>query len=96
MTPGYMIFMAFMLISFVAMITAWLRMVLFFNRNKQKQQSSFNPIDGLRLWKRFLTSGGFGAEAEVQRLGIVRNYIFAIGMFAMAIILFLTLPGMPG
>lgn len=94
-TPGYMIFMAFMLVAFGAMIAAWLRMVLFFRRNKQPEQSSINPLDGLKLWKQFLTSGGFGEEAEPKRRSIVRTYMLAIGAFVFAIILFLTLPGMP-
>lgn len=95
MTPGYMIFMAFMLVAFIAMITAWLRMVLFLRRNKQPEQSSLNPVDGLMLWKQFLTRGGFGEEAEPKRRSIVRTYLVAIGAFLIAIILFLTLPGMP-
>lgn len=95
MTPGYMIFMAFMLTAFITMIVAWLRMVLFFRRNKQPEQSSINPIDGLRLWKQFLTSGGFGEDAELKRRSIVRTYLVAIGAFLIAIVLFVTLPGMP-
>lgn len=96
MTPGYMIFMAFMLVAFVAMVTAWVRMVLFFRRNKQPEQSSLNPVDGLRLWKQFLTPGGYGEEAEPKRRGIVRTYMVAIGAFLIAIVLFVTVPGMPG
>lgn len=95
MNPGYMLFMSCMMIAFFAMIIAYVRMLLFFNRQKQPDESSFDPMTGLNQWKRLLTSGGFGPEAEPTRRGVIRTYIFAIGLFLLAIILFLTLPGMP-
>ena len=95
MTPGYIVFMTFMTVAFVAMVAGWLRMIFFFKRNKQPEQSSLNPIDGLVLWKRFLTPGGFGPEAENSRKSIVRTYLVAIVSFAAAVVSFFVLPGMP-
>ena len=83
---------AAMLAAWLLMVAGWIRMIRFTQRHKQPEQSHLNPVDGLRLWHRFLTPGGYGAEAEPVRASIVRMFLGALGCFALAVILFLVLP----
>lgn len=95
MTASYALFMALMLGAFVAMVWAWIATIRFFNANKQPEQSQLNPIHGITLWARFLSAGAFGPEAEPGRRRIVRTYLLAGGLFALAVLSFLVLPVVP-
>lgn len=96
MTWGYGVFMGFMIGAWVAMVTAWLRTVFFFRRNRQPEQDQLNPLHGPRLWGRFFTSGAFGAAEEPARAAITRTWMLAGALFVLAIVAFLVLPGIPG
>ena len=96
MTPAYIVFMVAMLAAWLLMVVAWFRTVLFFKRHKQPEQSTLNPFHGIALWRRLFRAGGFGDQAEPKRKQITRLYLLALASFALAIVFFLTLPGMPG
>jgi hypothetical protein len=96
MTPAYLIFMTFMTLAFLLMVAGYIGALLFIRRRKLLEDAALNPVRGVLLWKRMFTRNAFGEEAEPARRRVARLYLLALLAFAIAILLFFTLPAVPG
>lgn len=96
MTGSHLVFMTFMTLALLLMVAGYVRTLLFARRLRLLEDAAFNPLDGVRLWLRIFRPNGFGPDHEPARRGIVRLYALALAAFAVAVLLFLVLPVVPG
>ena len=95
MSIRFVLFMLCISIAFVLMLVAWIRMLGFFKRNRQPEQDTLNPLNGPRLWIRFLQKDGYGQELEGERAGIAGLYIRSLLFYLLACAIYVFLPFVP-
>lgn len=81
-----------MALSLALWIAAFVRTIIFLNRNKAVEQDLTNPADGASLWLRLLQRNGFGDAVERQRISLLINYAAALAPFALAAALIVIAP----
>lgn len=91
-TWNYALYMLLITTAFVLALTAWIRMIGFFRRNRQPEQDTLNPFNGPKLWFRFFTPGAFGPEVELQRRSIARQWTVMLVAFLLACVVFVVFP----
>ncbi|WP_425088048.1 hypothetical protein [Stappia sp.] len=96
MSGPYLIFTTVMTLALLLMVAAYIRTLLFIRRQKLLADASFNPLEGVRLWRRIFTPNGYGEAAEASRRGVARLYWLALAAFVIAVVLFFVLPAVPG
>ncbi|GAB4528498.1 MAG: hypothetical protein Tsb0019_30450 [Roseibium sp.] len=96
MTPSWLIFMTFMTLALLLMVAGYVSALLFFDRRKLLEQDGLHPVRGVGMWLWLFRRGGFGAEAEPARRRIARLYLLSVLAFAVAVLLFVVLPVVPG